>query len=157
MKKLILILALVVVLLVAGLCWRRTHAPSTTDVTFPPDDSDWMNDSVDGTPIFINPYVVEINNPVDWTTLSAKTDTTTWPTYTDVTLGFTIKYPPGWGVKKQWIRNDEGDIEGTIIDFVVDPHDSIAHIAFLNNNRDNYTFEGDEKIIGLLGSTLKFK
>src|SRR3990167_793016 len=97
MKKLIIICAIAVVLFVAGLSWQRAHTPIAKD-KLPTSDLAFLRNHSTSVPT--NTYIIKKNYdyPLDPLKIVGKVDTTNWPIYTNTEIGFSIKYPPGWGI-----------------------------------------------------------
>ena len=63
-------------------------------------------------------YEIPISDsPMDFTA-ALTSDVNTWPTYRNEQFGFSLKYPPGWGV-----RNEKFEDDTWFIGFSFSPHD----------------------------------
>ncbi|MFH1170711.1 MAG: hypothetical protein V1704_04100 [Candidatus Vogelbacteria bacterium] len=108
-----------------------------------------LRGSNSGRPLINKPTIINYNDlnnsryeipisdsPMDFT-VALTSDVNTWPTYRNEQFGFSLKYPPGWGVTNEKFKGDTW-----FIGFSFSPHDFFFGMSITRDSlEDKITLE----------------
>ncbi len=120
-KKVILIIALALIMILYAVVNNR-------EKTLPQDGTPTVNYDDRNR----SKYEIPISDsPMDFTT-ALTSNVNDWPTYRNEQFGFSIKYPPGWGV-----TNEKFDGDVWFISFRFSPHDFFFGMSITRDSLEN--------------------